>query len=124
MKVEFPTKDNGIYGKVAGKTMLDMVSEIAPNAKAVISMGTCASYGGVQAAQPNPTEAKGVNDALKHLGVNAINIPGCPPNPINFVGAVVMYLQGQPIELDDYNRPVAFYGESIHDNCPPSQILR
>lgn len=114
-----PTKDGGLYGKVAGHTMLDIAQEIVPKAKATISIGTCASFGGVQAAAPNPTEAKSVNAAL---GINScINIPGCPPNPINFVAAVVMYLQGKEIVLDENNRPVALYGESVHDNCPRLQ---
>ncbi len=109
-----PTAENGIYGKIAGKTMLEMNREVAGKASAVICMGTCSSYGGVQAASPNPTGAKGVNDAL---GVNAINIPGCPPNPINFVGAVVHFLTKGLPELDEYNRPVLFYGQTVHDNC-------
>jgi [NiFe] hydrogenase small subunit len=113
-----PTADNGLYGKIAGKTMLQICSEIAPKAQAVIAIGACATYGGVQAAKPNPTKAMGVNDALKDLGVKAINIAGCPPNPINFIGTVVHLLtKGMP-ELDDKMRPVMFYGETVHDKCP------
>jgi len=48
-----PTADNGLYGKIAGKTMLQICSEIAPKAQAVIAIGACATYGGVQAAKPN-----------------------------------------------------------------------
>ncbi|TVM18385.1 oxidoreductase [Oceanidesulfovibrio indonesiensis] len=110
-----PTKDNGIHGKIAGHTMLEMCSEIAPKAQAVISIGNCACFGGVQAASPNPTETKGVKEAL---GVNPINLAGCPPNPINFVGTVVHYLTKGLPELDGLNRPVLFYGETVHDNCP------
>lgn len=110
-----PTKDNGIHGKIAGRTMLEMCSEIAPKAQAVISIGNCACFGGVQAASPNPTEAKGVKEAL---GINPIHIAGCPPNPINFVGTVVHYLTKGLPELDGLNRPVLFYGETVHDNCP------
>ena len=113
-----PTKNNGIYGKVAGKTMFKMCSEIAPKAKAVIAIGACATFGGVQAARPNPTGAMGVNQALKKMGVKAINIAGCPPNPINFVGAVVHYLTKGVPPLDSLNRPLMFYGETVHDNCP------
>lgn len=113
-----PTGDGGIYGKIAGKTMLEMCSEIAPKAQAVIAIGNCACFGGVQAAAPNPTAAKGVMDALGPLGVTPINIAGCPPNPINFVGTVVHYLTKGLPELDGLNRPVLFYGETVHDNCP------
>lgn len=113
-----PTADNGIYGAVGGKTMLSICEEILPKAAAVISIGACACYGGVQAAAPNPTKAKGVNDVMKSHGVSAINVPGCPPNPINFVGTVVHYLTKGLPELDDYGRPVLFFGETVHERCP------
>ncbi|MBE1427129.1 [NiFe] hydrogenase small subunit [Desulfomicrobium macestii] len=114
-----PTKDNGIYGMVGGRTMLEINSEILPKAIAVISYGTCATYGGVQAASPNPTEAKGINDALKHLGVNAVNIPGCPPNPYNLVGTIVHLLTHSLAipEMDSINRPIMFFGETVHEQC-------
>ncbi len=112
-----PTGDDGKYGYIAGHTMLDTCKRIVPKAKAVIAYGTCAAYGGIQAAAPNPTGAKGINDCLGDLGVKAINIPGCPPNPLNIVGAVVAYLRGDNIELDDNGRPVMFFGNSVHDQC-------
>ncbi len=112
-----PTIADGAWGTVAGHTMLANCSKILPKAKAVVSIGTCAAYGGVQAAAPNPSESKGVNECFGDMGVNAINIPGCPPNPLNMVGALVAYLQGANIELDGENRPVMFYGETVHDQC-------
>ena len=109
-----PTADNGQYGYIAGHTMLETCRRILPKAKLVVCMGTCSAYGGVQAAKPNPTQAKGVNDAFADLGVKAVNIPGCPPNPLNLVGTLVAYLTNKPIKLDDYNRPTMFYGKTVH----------
>ncbi len=113
-----PKGDGGYWGKVGGVNMYDLAAEVAPKAMATISIGNCANYGGVQAAAPNPTGTVGVNEGLAELGVKSINIAGCPPNPINFVGTVVHLLtKGMP-ELDDQGRPVMFFGESVHDNCP------
>jgi [NiFe] hydrogenase small subunit len=114
-----PMKDNGIYGMVGGHTMLEINSKILPKALATIAYGTCATYGGVQAARPNPTDAKGINDALKHLGVNAVNIPGCPPNPYNLVGTIVHLLTHNLAipEMDDLNRPLMFFNETVHELC-------
>ncbi len=90
---------------------------MASGAKTVNAMGTCASFGGVQAAAPNPSRARGVADALKAVDVQPINIAGCPPNPVNFVGTVVHLLtQGMP-ELDSQRRPKMFYGRTVHDKC-------
>ncbi|MDR2051626.1 MAG: hydrogenase small subunit [Deltaproteobacteria bacterium] len=113
-----PTAMDGLYGTVGGKTMLQICSEVAPKAKAVISYGTCAAYGGIPAAQPNPTGSKGVNEVLGELGVQAINLPGCPPNPLNFVGTLVHWLKNQSVpELDENGRPNMFYGTSVHEQC-------
>lgn len=113
-----PMAQNGIYGKIAGRTMYDICKDIAPKAKAVIAIGNCATFGNIQAAKPNPTGAKGVNEALGNLGVKAINIAGCPPNPINFVGTVVHLLQKGMPELDELSRPLMFYGKTVHEQCP------
>ena len=111
-----PTKNNGAYGLVAGKTMLEIGKEVTKDALATICIGTCSAFGGVQAAAPNPTEAKGVGEAL---GIKTINISGCPPNPINFVATVVHFLLlGALPELDENGRPLFAYGKLIHDNCP------
>ena len=114
-----PTKDNGIYGMVGGHTMLDMAQKYLPKAQAVIAIGACANFGGVQAAAPNPTGAMGVNELMEHLGLptRAINVAGCPPSPYNFVGTVVHLLtEGMP-DLDHLNRPKMFYGQSVHELC-------
>ncbi|MGD8664957.1 MAG: hydrogenase small subunit [Desulfobacterales bacterium] len=115
-----PTADGGIYGMVGGHTMLQIAQEICPKARAVIAIGTCGSYGGLAAASPNPTGAKGVKDALgSQLQVPVVNIPGCPPNPITFVGTLAHYLlPDKPLTLDSLGRPTFAYGARVHDQCP------
>ena len=110
------TKYNGAYGKIGGKTFLEIAKDVCPKALAVISLGTCAAYGGVQAAAPNPGGYKGVGDAL---GIKPVNIPGCPPNPINLIGTIVNYLLlGKLPAVDELGRPLFAYGKTIHDQCP------
>ncbi len=109
------TKYNGGYGKVAGKTFLAIAKEVIPQAAAVICLGTCSAYGGLPAAAPNPGGYKGVKDAI---GVDTINLPGCPTNPLNLLNTIVKYLNKEKIELDDLGRPTFAYGQTIHENCP------
>jgi [NiFe] hydrogenase small subunit len=114
-----PTAMGGIFGTVGGKTMVQIAQDILPKAKAIICVGTCSSYGGIQAASPNPTGAKGVADAMPGLSVPLINIPGCPPNPISFVGVIANYLlTGTLPALDSIGRPLDFYGSRVHSLCP------
>ncbi len=111
-----PTKQGGVFGMGGGKTFLETADHVCKKALATIAIGTCSCYGGVQAAAPNPTGAKGVADAI---GIKTINIPGCPPNPINFVGTIVNYLlMGKLPATDKLGRPLFAYGKTVHDQCP------
>jgi [NiFe] hydrogenase small subunit len=110
------TKFNGGYGKIGGKSFLQIAKEVCPQAAGVICIGQCSAFGGIPAAKPNPGGYKSVGEAL---GIKTVNIAGCPPNPINFVGTVVNYLLlGKLPALDNLGRPLFAYGQTIHDNCP------
>ncbi|MFZ5764857.1 MAG: hydrogenase small subunit [Thermodesulfobacteriota bacterium] len=111
-----PTKDNGIYCKIAGRTAMEIMAEVGPKAAATVAVGSCAAYGGIQAADPNPTGAVGVQD-LVH-GTPVINIPGCPPNPICLLGTILHYLTFKRLPpTDQLGRPLFAYGRKIHDQC-------
>ncbi len=122
-----PTAHNGIYGAIGERdnqpvSMVDRVLEFGQNALAIIALGTCATFGGIPAATPNPTGCLGTNQFLQSKGIDkpVINISGCPPHPDWFVGTVAgILLRGLPKaeELDDFGRPLAFYGKLIHENC-------
>lgn len=95
---------------------IDTVTELAKGAAAVIAVGNCANYGGLPAADPNPTQAVGVSDVVK--GKPIINVGACPINPVNFNGTLLHYtLTGQLPALDSLLRPKFAFGYRIHDNC-------
>ena len=112
-----PTAMNGQYLTMGSqaRTGLDLVKEAASHAAAIFSIGTCASFGGIQAAAPNPTGAKGVE---KVVTPPVINVPGGPPSATNIVGRLMHYLLfGTLPALDMYSRPKWAYGNRIHDLC-------
>ncbi|WP_321468109.1 hydrogenase small subunit [Halarcobacter sp.] len=113
-----PTAMNGQYGTIgaSGETFQEHLERLSNDAAAVVAVGTCATFGGIPAAAPNPTGAVGVMDLVK--GKPVINIPACPANPANMVGVVLHYvLTGQVPELDSLLRPKFAFGYRIHDNC-------
>lgn len=111
-----PTGANGVYCKVAGKTYIEAVKECAAGAAAVISIGSCASWGGWVSTGVNPTKAKGLNEIITDKPV--VTIPGCPPNPYNFLSLVLHFVAfGKLPALDDKMRPKFAYGRLIHENC-------
>jgi len=113
-----PLAKGGIYGTIgaSGETFEEHLHRLAKDAAAIVAVGTCATFGGVPAAAPNPTGAVGVMDIVK--GKPIINIPACPANPSNMVGVILHYvLTGQIPELDSLLRPKFAFGYRIHDNC-------
>ena len=111
-----PVKDGGIYCKVANKTILEHVKEAADGAAAIIAIGSCACWGGVPSIGPNPTGATRLSEVLPDKTI--VNIPGCPPNPYNFISTVLHFLAFNRLpELDDKNRPRFAYNRLIHENC-------
>ena len=111
-----PTKDNGIYCTIGGRTALDIARQVCGNAAATITVGACAFYGGWPNDTHDPTGAVGVKDAVP--GITLINLPGCPPNGANITATVVHFLTfGALPATDQLGRPLFAYGTRIHDNC-------
>ena len=111
-----PTKDDGVYCTIGGRTALDIIREVEPYAMVFVSVGTCAAFGGLPKAHPNPTGAVAVEALIRNKPV--INLPGCPANPDVLMGVLVHYLVfGRLPDLDAQRRPLFAYGKRIHDTC-------
>jgi hydrogenase small subunit len=116
-----PRKDNGIYCIVGGKKATDTLKELAVDAAAIVAIGSCASWGGVPSAAPNPTDAVGVKDILPEAFTagKIVNLPGCPANPYNLLGTVLQYATFKTLpKLDEKARPLFAYARVIHEDCP------
>ncbi len=108
-----PTKPG--YGMIRRRDMIDIAKEFAEKAKLILAVGSCATWGGVPAGDPNPAGLKGVRDVLD---VECINLDLCPVNEGILVATIVDYLlRGKMPELDDFGRPKIFYGQTVHDQC-------
>ena len=119
------------WSAVGGKTILSVLEESVVGAGLIIAVGNCATFGGLPAALPNPTNAHGMvyadgtPDLITKLGSApppVINIPGCPPVPEVLTGVIFAYLTtpnllNDPNFLDSLKRPKLFYGKTVHENC-------
>ena len=104
------------YSTIAGISNVDMLKETVEGAAAVVAIGSCAAFGGLPGADPNPTGAVAVEELVTDKPV--INVPGCPPIPMVMTAVLTQFLTfGQLPELDKHGRPLAFYGQTIHDRC-------
>ena len=107
---------NPAYSTIAGISNLEMLKETAANAFAIVAVGTCAAFGGLPQADPNPTGAVAVSDIITDKPI--INVSGCPPIPVVITGVLAHFLTfGAIPELDALGRPTAFFGQNIHDRC-------
>jgi hydrogenase small subunit len=104
------------FSTIAGHDNLSILTEAAKGAAAVIALGTCAAFGGIPGASPNPTGAVPVSEIVRDKPI--INVSGCPPIPVVITGVLVQYLTfGRIPDLDGLGRPRAYYGQTIHDRC-------
>jgi hydrogenase small subunit len=102
-----------------GKSGAKRFAETAKNAGLIIAVGTCASFGGLPKADPNPTGAMSIGAMMAKLGIKKplINVSGCPPIPEVITGVILYYLaKGMP-KRDTLGRPLVFYGDTVHDDC-------
>jgi hydrogenase small subunit len=123
-----PTGAQAAWSTVAGETNLDMLRHTAEGAALVLSVGTCAAFGGlpavaaIRAPALNQSAAKGVGDLMRAGLVPRrplVNVPGCPPVPGVMAGVIAHFLAfGAPPDLDELDRPLAWFAETVHDRCP------
>jgi hydrogenase small subunit len=112
-----PTRGGGTYCMIGDRTAVDILQDLGNKAGAVIAIGSCASWGGVASAEPNPTGAVGAPEILR--GKAVVTLPGCPANPYNFLGTVLQYATfGTLPKLDGKGRPLFAYTRVIHEDCP------
>jgi hydrogenase small subunit len=111
-----PLAFGGACHTAAGKSAIQILKEAAKGARAIVAVGTCATFGGLPHANPNPTGAIGVSDLIKDKPV--INVSGCPPIPVVMAGTIMHFFAFDKVpELDELHRPKMFYGNTIHDRC-------
>jgi hydrogenase small subunit len=111
----------------AGNSNLRTLNEAVKGAALVVALGTCATYGGIPAAAPNPSKAAGYGDIVTRGLVTPapgkslppyLNVSGCPPMAEVITGTIAYYLTNGIPALDSLKRPTVFYGATVHDTCP------
>jgi len=108
---------------IAGRPFTTTLSGLVRRAKAVVAVGTCASFGGIPGAEGNPTGAASVREFMTSIGIEPegrlINCPSCPSHPSSIVGTLAHVAgRGIPPLHPDLLTPQMFYGSSTHDDCP------
>ncbi len=122
----------GTMNYFADRPMKDWVKELSEVAQFTVAIGDCATWGGIPAVQPNPSESTGMQflkkdkggflgaDYKSQAGLPVINIPGCPAHPDWITQILVGIATGRAkdILLDDYHQPKTFFTDFVQNGCP------
>lgn len=119
----------GLYDTWQGRAKKDLVLDLAHRAGVTVAMGTCAAFGGLHAAPPNPSDCIGLQfehdrpgglfppEWRSRIGLPVINVAGCPAHPHAMTQTLAWLGAGQPLELDGLNRPVMHFNQVVHQGC-------
>ncbi|MFO7955736.1 MAG: hydrogenase small subunit [Candidatus Brocadiia bacterium] len=101
-------------------TVMEKFVELADRAALVLSVGTCAAFGGIPSGRPNPGSYRAAETVMGQRGIETpvVNVPGCPPHPDWINTTILEFLTDDEMELDPLGRPKTIYGQLIHENCP------
>jgi len=126
----------GMFDTFHQKPKKDLIRALCDKAEFVLAMGTCASFGGIPAAPPNPTESSGLqfnNDQPGGLldpmwrsraGLPVLNLAGCPVDAATMIKTMSWILKGMPLELDVRNRPFTVgpcLSDTLRQKCGTSE---
>ena len=108
---------------IGNRTFSELLPPLLKKAAAVFAVGTCASYGGIPAAEGNLTGAMSVQGFMERESIpyqkRLVNLPSCPVHPESVVGTLAYVVgTGYPPVDETLLTPTMFYGASTHDECP------
>lgn len=121
----------GQWNRFLGRPMKDWVKDLSSVANHVVAIGDCATWGGIPATAPNPTDSVGLQflkrdqggflgkDYRARAGFPVINIPGCPAHPDWMTQILVAIATGRAgdIALDELQRPKTFFTSFTQTGC-------
>ncbi|YAI82122.1 MAG: hydrogenase [cyanobacterium endosymbiont of Rhopalodia sterrenbergii] len=122
---------SGEWNRFAGRPMKNWLADLSKVAGFVVAVGDCATYGGIPAMAPNPSESVGLQflkrkkggalgvEYLSQAGLPVINIPGCPAHPDWISQILVAVATGRvgDITLDKFHRPETFFKSFTQTGC-------
>jgi Ni,Fe-hydrogenase I small subunit len=109
----------GRFDAFEGVPKRDVVAALCHAAEHVVAMGSCAAFGGIPAAPPNPSESVGLQFTnarpgglfepgwRSRSGLPVINLSGCPVDATTMIETMGLLLDGNLPELNRHQQPSA-----------------
>ena len=114
-------REKGFFkGEVEVSTLIEYY---ASRAKHVVTVGTCATFGGLF-KEADPQNISGFcfdkeekTTRYTTYSSKLISLPGCPINPRWLSYVLLMISKEKKIPLDEFLRPQELYGVTVHQGC-------
>lgn len=104
-----------------GETLQRLMDHYAPQSRAVVAAGSCASFGGMLGVGKMQSglgfRQEKTAGPLGGQSIRLINLPGCPLHPEWLGYTLMMLAEGERIPVDALLRPTALYSHLAHDGC-------
>lgn len=104
---------------IGHKPFAEYLTAAAKTMSGAVAIGTCATHGGIPAAEGNLTDAVSLREYYrrKDLSPLIIDIPGCSVHP-DWVWKTIIHLVQVGLPQLTNGQPASFFHRKIHELCP------
>jgi len=115
--------------KKYNRETVDVVEYYAKEANHIVTVGTCATFGGVF-KEADPQNITGFafdtyekREQYTHYHSKLISLPGCPIHPRWLSFVLLMLAKNKRIVVDELHRPQELYGITVHTGCSRNEYF-
>ncbi len=113
----------------ADKKLVDIINDYSKVVSKIITVGTCATFGGIfRQSQYNDItglhfDEKKEVETFKNIKSKTISISGCPIHPELLANTLYSIKSDIELKLDEYLRPKEFFAYTIHNGCTRNEYF-
>lgn len=116
------------YYSINQSSTKNILEKLSQKAKYIISVGSCASYGGVHKKFEQNNDILGVEEIIdtkkyKNLKHEIVNLTGCPVHPEWILQTVFSLNSFGKMSLDYEKRPTELYSNLAHHGCTRNEYF-
>ena len=107
----------------AGENIIKVIKKYAKVVKKIVTVGTCATYGGIFRESPfeNPRglhfDANEYYADFADIKSKTVSVPGCPIHPEVLAGTLYGIRKDIKMKLDAMLRPKEYFSYLVHNGC-------
>ena len=115
--------------KKADQSIINIINQYASIVKKIITVGTCATFGGIF-RQSGYSYATGLHFdqdkptfLFQHIKDKTISLSGCPIQPEPLANILYSIKEDINLSLDNFNRPSEYFSYTIHNGCTRNEYF-